>query len=40
MSSLGGETLGPKKVLCPIIGECQDWEWEWVDWGAGEGRSE
>jgi hypothetical protein len=30
---MGGEALGPVKVLCPSIGECQ--EWEWVDWGAG-----
>ena len=32
-----GEALGPVKVLCPSIGECQDWEWEWVGWGAGGG---
>jgi hypothetical protein len=32
-----GEALGPVKVLCPSIGECQDWEWEWVGWGAGWG---
>jgi hypothetical protein len=33
------EALGPVKVLCPSIGEGQDWdwEWEWVGWGAGEG---
>jgi hypothetical protein len=24
------------KVLCPCIGEFQDWEWEWVGWEAGE----
>ena len=36
---MGGEALGPVKVLCPSIGECQDWEWEWVGWGAG-GREE
>jgi hypothetical protein len=35
---MGGEALGPVKVLCPSIGECQDWEWEWVGWGAGRGR--
>jgi hypothetical protein len=29
--------LGPVKVLCPSIGECQDQEWEWVGWGAGGG---
>jgi hypothetical protein len=23
---MGGEVLGPVKVLCPIIGECQDQE--------------
>ena len=33
---MGGEALGPVKVLCPSIGECQDQEWEWVGWGAGE----
>ena len=25
-SSMGGEALGPVKVLCPSIGECQDRE--------------
>jgi hypothetical protein len=25
------------KVLCPSIGEYQDWEWEWVGWKAGGG---
>jgi hypothetical protein len=33
--SMGGEALGPVKVLCPSIGECQDWKWEWVGWEAG-----
>jgi hypothetical protein len=37
-SSMGGEALGPVKALCPSIGECQDQEWEWVDWGAGRGE--
>ena len=33
------EALGPMKVLCPSIGECQDQEWEWVGWlGRGRGR--
>jgi hypothetical protein len=32
-----GEALGPVKVLCPSIGECQDQKWEWVGWGAGGG---
>jgi hypothetical protein len=32
---MGGEVLGPVKVLCPSIGECQDWEREWVGWVAG-----
>jgi hypothetical protein len=32
-----GEALGPVKVLCPSIGECQGQEWELVGWGAGEG---
>jgi hypothetical protein len=35
-----GEALGPVKVLCPSIGECQDQEWEWVCWGAGGGGRE
>jgi hypothetical protein len=35
---MGGEALGPVKALCPSIGECQDQEWEWVGWGAGEGE--
>jgi hypothetical protein len=26
MSSMGGEALGPVKVLCPNIGECQGQE--------------
>jgi hypothetical protein len=34
---MGGEVLGPVKVLCPSVGECQDQEWEWVGWGAGGG---
>jgi hypothetical protein len=34
---MGGEALGPVKVLCPSIGECQDQEWELVGWGAGAG---
>jgi hypothetical protein len=29
--------LGPVKVLCPSIGECQGQEWEWVGSGAGGG---
>jgi hypothetical protein len=33
----GGEALGPVKVLCPSIGECQDQEWEWGLWGVGGG---
>jgi hypothetical protein len=37
MESIGGEALGPAKVLCPIVSECQDQEAEWVGWGAGEG---
>jgi hypothetical protein len=34
---MGGEALGPVKVLCPSIGECQDQEWGWMGWGAGGG---
>jgi hypothetical protein len=37
---MGGEALGPVKVLCPSIGEGQDWEWEWVGWGQGKGGRE
>jgi hypothetical protein len=37
---MGGEALGPVKVLCPSIGECQGQEWEWVGLGArGGGNS-
>jgi hypothetical protein len=32
---MGGEALGPVKVLCPSIGEGQGREWEWLGWGAG-----
>jgi hypothetical protein len=32
---MGEEALGPVKVLCPSIGECQDQEWKWVGWGTG-----
>jgi hypothetical protein len=34
---MGGEALVPVKALCPSGGECQDQEWEWVDWGAKGG---
>ena len=34
-SSMGGEALGPVKVLCPSIGECQDQEAGVGGWGAG-----
>jgi hypothetical protein len=37
LSSMGGEALGPVKVLCPSIGEHRGQEWEWVGWGAGGG---
>jgi hypothetical protein len=35
-----GWTLGPVKILCPSIGECQDQEWSrWVgEQGGGEGH--
>jgi hypothetical protein len=32
---MGREALGPVKVLCPSIGECQGQEWEWEGWGVG-----
>jgi hypothetical protein len=35
---MGGEALGPVKVLCPSTGECQDQEWEWVGWETGGGK--
>ena len=35
-SSMGGEALGPVKVLCPSMGEGKDWKCKWVGWGAGE----
>jgi hypothetical protein len=34
---MGGEDLGPVKVLYPSIGEFQGQEWEWMGWGAGGG---
>jgi hypothetical protein len=34
------EALGPVKVLCPSVGECQDQEWEWEGRGAGGGDRE
>jgi hypothetical protein len=34
---MGGEALGPVKVLCPSTGGCRDQEWEWIGWGAGGG---
>ena len=37
---MGVEALGPVKVLCPSIGECQDWEWEWVVWRVVGGRGD
>jgi hypothetical protein len=39
---MGGEALGPVKVLCPSIGECQGQEWEWVggEQGLGVGDRE
>ena len=36
---MGGEALGPVKVLCPSIGEGQDWEWKWGRLG-NRGRGE
>jgi hypothetical protein len=32
--------LGPEKVLCSSIGECQDWEWDWVGGLGSRGRGE
>jgi hypothetical protein len=34
---MGGEALGPMKVLCPNIGECQDQE---AGVGVGEQRNQ
>jgi hypothetical protein len=34
---MGGEALGPVKVLCPSIGKCQDQELKWVGWGSRGG---
>jgi hypothetical protein len=34
-ASMGGEVLGPVKVLCPSLGGFQAWEWGLVCWGAG-----
>jgi hypothetical protein len=35
---MGEEALGPVKVLCPSMEECQGQEWEWVGWRARGGR--
>jgi hypothetical protein len=35
---MGGESLGPVKVLCPIIGECQGQEAGVSGLGAGGGE--
>jgi hypothetical protein len=37
---MGGEALGPVKVLCPSIVECQGQEWEWMGWGEGRGEED
>jgi hypothetical protein len=34
---MGGDALGPLKVLLPTIEEFQDLEREWVCWRVGEG---
>jgi hypothetical protein len=34
---MGGEALGPVKILCSSIRECQDQEWEWMGWGTRKG---
>ena len=26
------------RIYAPVSGECQNQEWEWVDWGAGGGK--
>ena len=36
ISSLTEQGLGLVKLLCPNIGEGQDWEQEWVGWGAAK----
>ena len=35
---MGGEALGPAKILFPSIGECQDRKQEWLGWGAEGGK--
>jgi hypothetical protein len=35
---MGGEALGPVKVLCPSIGECQGQEVGVGRLGSGEGK--
>jgi hypothetical protein len=37
-SSMGGETLGPVKVLCLSIGECQGQEWGGSGWVGEQGK--
>jgi hypothetical protein len=34
-SSMGGKALGPVKVLCPSIVECQGQEAGVISWGTG-----
>jgi hypothetical protein len=34
---MGGEALGPVKVLCSSIGKFQDQEWQLEAWRTGEG---
>jgi hypothetical protein len=36
---MGRETLGPVKVLCPSVGECQDREADVCGWVGGEAPS-
>jgi hypothetical protein len=34
---MGEEALDLGKIICPSTRECQDWEREWVGWGAEGG---
>jgi hypothetical protein len=36
LASMGKEALGPVKVQCPSVGECQGRKWVWVDGWVGE----
>ena len=36
--SMGVDTLGIAKIICPSTGECQGQETEWVGWAVAQGE--